>query len=84
MPSIFSQRPGNCGARIPTQPSILSLTSSFNNPKEKQQNMKQKFGVLGLLAALSLIACVTGAAFAQEADTMPAHPMFERLKPVLR
>ncbi len=46
--------------------------------------MKQKFGVLGLLAALSLIACVTGAAFAQEADTMPAHPMFERLKPVLR
>ena len=46
--------------------------------------MKQKLSVLSLLAALTVIACVTGAAFAQEADTMPAHPMFERLKPVLR
>ena len=45
--------------------------------------MKQKFGVLGLLAALASIACVTSAAFAQEADTTPAHPMFERLRPVL-
>jgi hypothetical protein len=46
--------------------------------------MKQRLSVLSLLAALTVIACVTGAAFAQEADTMPAHPMFERLKPVLR
>jgi len=55
-----------------------------NDPKEKQLNMKQKFSVLSLMAALALIACITGSAFAQEADTVPAHPMFERLRPVLR
>jgi hypothetical protein len=44
--------------------------------------MKQRFTVLSLLAALAVVACVTGTALAQE-DTMPAHPMFERLRPTL-
>jgi hypothetical protein len=44
--------------------------------------MKQRFTVLSLLAALAVAACVTGTALAQE-DTMPAHPMFERLRPTL-
>jgi hypothetical protein len=43
--------------------------------------MKQ-FTVLSLLAALAVVACMTGTALAQE-DTMPAHPMFERLRPTL-
>jgi hypothetical protein len=46
--------------------------------------MKQRFSVLSLMAVLALIACITGAAFAQDASTVPAHPMFERLKPVLQ
>lgn len=45
--------------------------------------MKQRFTVLSLLAALAVVACVTGTTFAQE-DTMPAHPRYERLKPQLR
>ena len=45
--------------------------------------MKQRVSVLSVLAALALVACVTGTAVAQE-DTMPAHPMYERLKPNLR
>ncbi len=44
--------------------------------------MKQRITVLSLLAALAVVACVTGTAIAQE-DTMPAHPMFERLRPTL-
>jgi hypothetical protein len=44
--------------------------------------MKQRNTVLSLLAALAVVACVTGSALAQE-DTMPARPMFERLKPTL-
>jgi hypothetical protein len=43
--------------------------------------MKQ-FTVLSLLAALVMVACVAGTALAQE-DTVPAHPRFERLKPIL-
>jgi hypothetical protein len=43
--------------------------------------MKQ-FTVLSLMAALAVFACTTGSALAQE-DTMPAHPMFERLRPNL-
>jgi hypothetical protein len=42
----------------------------------------RRFTVHSLLAALALVACVTGSALAQE-DTMPAHPMFERLRPTL-
>ena len=38
--------------------------------------------MLSLLAALAVVACMTGTALAQE-DTMPAHPMFERLRPTL-
>ncbi len=45
--------------------------------------MKERFSVRSRVAALAAIACITGSAFAQQ-DTMPAHPMFERLKPVLR
>ncbi len=45
--------------------------------------MKQRFRVLSSFAALAVIGCLTGSAVAQQ-DTMPAHPMFERLKPVLR
>src|ERR1035438_1870089 len=44
--------------------------------------MKQRITVLSLLAALAVVACVTGTAIAQE-DTIPAHPMFERLRPTL-
>ena len=44
--------------------------------------MKQRLTVLSLLATLALVACVTGIALAQE-DTLPAHPRFERLKPIL-
>lgn len=44
--------------------------------------MKQRMTVLSLLAALAVFACVTSTAFAQE-DTMPAYPMFERLRPTL-
>src|SRR5258708_8111754 len=42
----------------------------------------KRFSVLSLLAALAVVACVTGSALAQE-DTMPARPMFERLRPTL-
>lgn len=45
--------------------------------------MKQRFTVLSLLAALAVVACMTGAAIAQE-DTMPARPMYGHLKPNLR
>ena len=44
--------------------------------------MKQRITVLSLLAALAVVACVTGTAIAQE-DTIPAHPMYERLRPTL-
>ncbi len=43
--------------------------------------MKQRITVLSLLAALALVACVSGTALAQE--DMPIHPMFERLRPNL-
>jgi len=52
------------------------------DPKENPYPM-QKFTVHSLLAALAVVACVTGTAFAQ-VDTMPAIPRFERLKPNLR
>jgi hypothetical protein len=42
----------------------------------------KRLTVHSLLAALAVVACVTGTALAQE-DTMPAHPMFERLRPTL-
>jgi hypothetical protein len=42
----------------------------------------KRFNVLSLLAALAVVACATGTALAQE-DTMPARPMFERLRPTL-
>jgi hypothetical protein len=45
--------------------------------------MKQRLTVLSLLAALAVVACVTGTAIAQE-DTMPARPMYGHLKPNLR
>lgn len=44
--------------------------------------MKQRFTALSILAALTAVACLTGTAIAQQ-DTVPAHPMFERLRPVL-
>ncbi|HLZ41524.1 MAG TPA: hypothetical protein VKQ11_11200 [Candidatus Sulfotelmatobacter sp.] len=44
--------------------------------------MKQRFSVLSLLAALAVVTCISGATFAQ--DTMPARPMYERLRPTLR
>jgi hypothetical protein len=43
--------------------------------------MKQRITVLSLLAALAVVACITGTALAQE--PVQAHPMFERLRPVL-
>ncbi len=45
--------------------------------------MKQRFTALSLLAALAVVACVTGTALAQD-DTMPARPMYGHLKPNLR
>ncbi len=42
-----------------------------------------RFSVRSCMAALTVIACMTGATFAQDASTQ-ARPMFERLKPVLR
>ena len=45
--------------------------------------MKRRFSVLSHLAALASIACLATAAFAQEAATTQARPMFERLRPVL-
>ena len=45
--------------------------------------MKRKLRVPSMLAALAVIASMAAPAFAQK-DTMPAHPMFERLKPVLK
>lgn len=45
--------------------------------------MKQRFRVLSSFAALAVVACLTGSAVAQQ-DTMPAHPMYEHLKPALR
>ncbi len=44
--------------------------------------MKQRVTALSLLAALAVVAGVTGAAHAQ--DTMPARPMYGHLKPNLR
>jgi hypothetical protein len=55
----------------------------FIDPKEKLINMKRRFSVLSHLAALASIACLATAAFAQEAATTQARPMFERLRPVL-
>jgi hypothetical protein len=43
--------------------------------------MKQRITVLSLLAALAVVACISGTALAQE--PVQAHPMFERLRPVL-
>ena len=45
--------------------------------------MKQRLSARSLLAALVVVACVTGAAFAQE-DTMPMRPMYGHVKPNLR
>jgi hypothetical protein len=45
--------------------------------------MKQRLTVLSLVAVLAVVACVTGAAFAQE-DTIPARPMYGHLTPHLR
>jgi hypothetical protein len=45
--------------------------------------MNRRFTALSLLAALAVVACVSGAAIAQE-DTVPARPMYGHLKPNLR
>jgi hypothetical protein len=45
--------------------------------------MTRRLTALSLLAALAVVACATGAAFAQE-DTLPARPMYGHLKPNLR
>jgi len=45
--------------------------------------MIQRFSVRSLAAALAAVACLTGAAIAQE-DTMPARPMYGHPKPNLR
>ncbi len=45
--------------------------------------MTRRLTALSLLAALAVVACMTGAALAQE-DTMPARPMYGHLKPNLR
>jgi hypothetical protein len=44
----------------------------------------KRFSVRSSMAALTVMACITGATFAQEASTQHERPMFERLKPVLR
>src|SRR5271165_3421694 len=44
--------------------------------------MNQRFNVRSLASALAVVACITGAAIAQE-DTMPARPMYGHPKPVL-
>ena len=46
--------------------------------------MNRRFSVRSSIAALAVIACMTGATFAQEASAQHERPMFERLKPVLR
>lgn len=43
----------------------------------------KRFSVRSSIAALSVVACMTGATFAQDASTQHERPMFERLKPVL-
>ena len=45
--------------------------------------MKQRLIIPRLLAALAVVAGISGTALAQE-DTMPAQPMYARLKPNLR
>jgi hypothetical protein len=46
--------------------------------------MKQRFPALSLLAALLVVACVAGTAFAQDApDTLPAHALYARRTPHL-
>jgi hypothetical protein len=64
---------------------LTSLTKQkyVPDPKENPPAMKQRFTALSLLAALAVVACVTGAAIAQE-DTLPARPMYAHLKPNLR
>src|SRR5258708_2257447 len=46
--------------------------------------MKQRFTALSLWGVLGVGAWMEGAAIAQEADTMPARPMYGHLKPNLR
>jgi hypothetical protein len=46
--------------------------------------MKQRLTPLCLSAVLAVVASITGAAFAQEEDTLPARPMYGHLKPNLR
>ena len=48
--------------------------------------MKHRFTALSLLAALTVAACMAGAAFAQDEvkDTIPAKPMYAHLKPNIR
>lgn len=47
--------------------------------------MKQRFAALSLMAALTVVACITGAAFAQDdaRDTIPARPKYARMTPKL-
>ena len=46
--------------------------------------MKKRLIALNLLAALAAAGCMTGSAFAQEEDTLPARPMYGHLQPNLR
>lgn len=50
--------------------------------KENSDRMKARLTVLSLMAALAVVAGITGAALAQE-DTMQARPMYAHLKPSL-
>jgi len=43
----------------------------------------KRFSVRSSIAALTVIACMSGVTFAQDAATQHERPMFERLKPVL-
>jgi hypothetical protein len=54
----------------------------LQDPKENYY-MKLRLAALSLTAALTVTACA-GAAFAQDADTMPAKPMYGHLTPHLR
>ena len=60
-----------------------SIVFLFDDLKEISYRMKQRLTALSLLAALAMVACVTGSALAQD-DTMPARPMYAHLKPNLQ
>src|SRR5579885_2373138 len=84
VPSLTCSLSRHCGS-LDSQLNlaVLALTLARSiDPKEKLQLMKS-FSVRSSIAALTVVACMTGATFAQEASTQ-ARPMFQPLKPVLR